>query len=163
MITACHFRVATPLWPFYRVPLMSRWSQLSAVCRYGQSGEVISWLVRCCLPLGLPSAASGPCAAVQKSPLKWQCGEQQASLKTAHGISFFLPMQWTHVSQKIHASLEVDVYHQVQEAIHANVCRGTQEPTVKLHQVRRLSFPSEWRGEGEVMKKLGESQNFYEK
>ena len=35
------------------------------------------------LPLGLPSAASGACAVLQISLSKWQCGEQQASLKTA--------------------------------------------------------------------------------
>ena len=57
--------------------------QLSAVCRCGQSGGVIDLLARCCLPLGLPSVASGACAVVQKSPSKRQCRERQASLKAA--------------------------------------------------------------------------------
>ena len=41
-------------------------SQLSAVSRVGQSGEVIDWLARRCLPLGLFSAASGAFAVEQK-------------------------------------------------------------------------------------------------
>ena len=36
-------------------------SQVYAVCRFGQCGEVIDWLVRRCLPLGLPFAARGAC------------------------------------------------------------------------------------------------------
>ena len=59
------------------------WSQLYAICRGGQSGKVIDWLARRCLPLGHPSAASGACAVVQISPSKRQCGKRQASLKAA--------------------------------------------------------------------------------
>ena len=58
-------------------------SQLSAVSRCGQSGEVINWLAWQCSLLGLSSAASGACTVVQNSPSKWQCGKQQATLKAA--------------------------------------------------------------------------------
>ena len=54
------------------------------ICPCGQSGGFIDFLARHCLmPLGLPSAASGACAVVQKSPSKRQCGERQASLKSS--------------------------------------------------------------------------------
>ena len=89
MIIACCFRVAAlsshaalALSPSGIAPELNR-IQLSAVCRGGQSDRVIFLLARRCLPLGLPSAANGVCAVVQKSPSKRQCGERQASLKAA--------------------------------------------------------------------------------
>ena len=89
VIIACCFRVtalsshaALALSQSGIAPELNR-IQLSAVCRCGQSGGVIDLLARCCLPLGFPSAASGACAVVQKSPSKRQCRERQASLKAA--------------------------------------------------------------------------------
>ena len=91
VIIACCFRVtalsghiALALSPTLSgiTPELNR-IHLSAICRGRQSGKVIDLLARCCSPLGLPSAASGACAIVQKSPSKRQCGEQQASLKAA--------------------------------------------------------------------------------
>ena len=103
MITACHFRVtalsghtALSLSPSGIAPELNR-IQLSAVCQCGQSGKVIDLLARHCLPLGLPSAASGACAVVQKSPSKRQCSERQASLKAALGLH----MTFDGVSSKI--------------------------------------------------------------
>ena len=79
-VSELQLSAATPLWLYHRAASLPR---LSAVCRCGQSGGVIDLLARYCLPLGLPSAASGTCAVVQKSPSKRQCGERQASLKAA--------------------------------------------------------------------------------
>ena len=69
--------------------------QLSVVCCCGQSGGVIDLLARRCLPLGLPSAASGACAVSQKSPSKRQCGERQASLKAALVSNWYKYFQCT--------------------------------------------------------------------
>ena len=90
LITICRFRVA-PLSghaalafsPRSIAPKLNR-SQLSVICRCGQSGEDIDWLAWRCLPLDLPSAASGAFAVEQISPSKRQCGERQASLKAAY-------------------------------------------------------------------------------
>ena len=92
VIIACCFRVAAlsgnaalALSPSGIAPELHR-IQLSAICRGGQSGKVIDLLAWRCLPLGHPSAASGACAVVQKSPSKRQCGKRQASLKAALGV-----------------------------------------------------------------------------
>ena len=52
---------------FHRAAPLSKlnWSQLSAICRSGQSGGVIDLLARRCLPLDDPSAVNGFCAVVQ--------------------------------------------------------------------------------------------------
>ena len=87
VIITSHFRVAafsshTAL-AFSPSGITLKRNQLSAICCFGQSSQVIDWLVWCCVPLVLPSVASGDCAIVQTSPSKQQCGEQQASLKAA--------------------------------------------------------------------------------
>ena len=78
LITACRFRVAAlrghaavAFSPRGITPKLNR-SQLFAfaVCRCGQSGEVIDWLGWCCSPLGLSPAASGACPVVQKITIK---------------------------------------------------------------------------------------------
>ena len=90
VIIACCFRVAAlssqatlASSPSGIAPELNR-NQLSAICRGGQSGKVLDLLARRCLPLGLPSAASGACAVVQISSSKRQCGERQASLKLSY-------------------------------------------------------------------------------
>ena len=89
VIIACCFRVvalsgnaALALSPSSIAPELN-WSQLSAICRGGQSGKVIDLLARRCLLLGHPPATSGDCAVVQISSSKRQCGERQTSLKAA--------------------------------------------------------------------------------
>ena len=76
MIIACCFRVtalsghvALALSPSGIASELNR-IQLSAVCCCGHRGGIINLLARRCLPLsiGLPSAASGTCAVVQKLP-----------------------------------------------------------------------------------------------
>ena len=93
VIIACCFRVAAlsghaalALSPSGIAPELNT-IQLSVICHSGQSGKVINLLARRCLPLGHPSAASGACAVVQKSPSKRQCGEWQASLKQHKGYA----------------------------------------------------------------------------
>ena len=76
--------------------------QLSAICRGGQSGKVIDLLAWRCLPLGHPSAASGACAVVQKSPSKRQCGKRQASLKAALKLHVLLMYQITVLEHLFH-------------------------------------------------------------
>ena len=89
LITACRFRVAALsghaalAFSLRGIALKLNRSQLCVICRCGHSGENINWLAWHCLPLGLPSAASGACAVEQISPSKRQCGERQASLKAA--------------------------------------------------------------------------------
>ena len=78
MISACFFDLS----PSGIAPELN-WSQLCAICRGGQSGKVIDLLARRYLPLGRFSAASDACAVVQISSSKRQCGERQASLKSA--------------------------------------------------------------------------------
>ena len=92
VIIACCFRVAAlsgntalALSPSGIAPELNR-IQLSAICRGGQSGKVIDLLAWRCLPLGHPSAASGPCAVEQISSSKRQCGKRQVSLKPALGV-----------------------------------------------------------------------------
>ena len=95
-VIACCFRVtalsghtALALSPSGMAPKLNR-TQLSGICRSGQSGKVIDLLARRCLPLGHPSAASGACAVVQISSSKQQCGERQASLKAALEVQHML-------------------------------------------------------------------------
>ena len=89
VITACHFRVAalsshaaTVFSLSSIAPKLNR-SQLSPICRCGQSGQDTDWLLRRCLPLCLLSAASGAWAVAQISSSKRQCSEGQASQKAA--------------------------------------------------------------------------------
>ena len=83
-VSELHLSAATPLWPFHcGITLKLNKSQLSAVCRFGQNRKMIDWLAWCCLPLGLPSVASGACTVVWISPSKRQCSELQASLNAA--------------------------------------------------------------------------------
>ena len=93
LIIACCFRVgalsshaALALSPSCIAPELNR-IQLSAICRGGQSGKVDA---ACHYLSAAPSAASGACTVVQKSPSKRQCGERQASLKAALGFKFDL-------------------------------------------------------------------------
>ena len=84
-VAALSGHAALALSPNGIAPVLNK-IQLSAICRGGQSGKVIDLLAWRCLPLGHPSAASGACAVVQKSPSKRQWGkppQRQAILKAA--------------------------------------------------------------------------------
>ena len=94
-VTDLSSRSALALSPSSITPELNR-IQLYAVCHCRQSSGVINLLARGCLPLSLPSAASGACAVVQNSPSKRQCSERQASLKAAFLLiiilSHYLPV-----------------------------------------------------------------------
>ena len=72
-ITTCCFRITAPsghaaLVAFSPsgIALKMNRIQLSVVCHCEQSSGVINLLAGCCLPLGVPSAASGSCAMQYK-------------------------------------------------------------------------------------------------
>ena len=79
---------ATPLWLYHRAASLPSWIEFKCLrsAAVGKAARLsIYWHDAACRlrPFGLPSAASGTCAVVQKWPSKRQCGKRQASLKAA--------------------------------------------------------------------------------
>ena len=92
---------ATAAWPFHRVASLS--SQLSAVCRFEQSGEFIDKLAWRCLSLGLPSAKRKTIHWME-NPWNSKLGPSPYSTNVFAFASTNLeiwPIQWWHYQQEI--------------------------------------------------------------